>query len=61
MVVLLSSFMKDFRDSFLTAPILIGTSDEHDQSFKNPMKTLIKWFRKYIFLMNDIRHINTNI
>jgi hypothetical protein len=25
------------------------------------MKTLTKWLRKYIFWMNDIRHINTNI
>jgi hypothetical protein len=61
MVVLLSSFLKDFRESFLTAPILICTADERDRSYKNPMKTLIKWFRKYIFWMNAIRHINTNI
>ena len=60
MPVLLSSFLKDFRESFLTAPILLCTADEHDRSSKNPMKTLTKWFRKYIFWMNDIRHIYTN-
>jgi hypothetical protein len=61
MVVLLSSFLKDFVSHFLTAPILVCTADERERSYKNLMKTLIKWFRKHIFWMNDIRHINSNI
>jgi hypothetical protein len=41
--------LKEFGESFLTAPILICTADERDRSCKNPMETSIKWFRKYIF------------
>jgi hypothetical protein len=52
MTVLLSTFFKGFRESFLTTPILPYIADEHDRSYKNSMKTLTKWFRKYIFWMN---------
>jgi hypothetical protein len=53
MVVLLSSSLKDFSESFLATPILPCTADERDQSYKNLMKTLTKWFRNYIFWMNN--------
>jgi hypothetical protein len=61
MAVFLSSFLKGFHESFLTAPILPCTADECDQSYKNSMKILTKWFRNYIFWMNDIRYIYNNI
>jgi hypothetical protein len=61
MVVLLSALLKDFCEKFHTATILPCTTDECDRSYKNLMKTLIKWFRKYIFWKNDIRHINSDI
>ena len=61
MAALFSAFLKGFHELFLTAPILPCTTDERDLSYKNLMKTLTKWFRKYIFWMNDIRHIYTNI
>jgi hypothetical protein len=49
MVVLFSSFLKGFSESFLNASILLYTADERDRSYKNSMKTITKWFRKYIF------------
>ncbi len=45
----------------LTTPILPCTVDEHDQSFKNSMKTLTKWFKKCLFWINDIGDINIEI
>jgi hypothetical protein len=42
MVVLLSSFLKGFSESFLTPTILPCTEDERDEN-------ITKWFRKYIF------------
>jgi hypothetical protein len=61
MAALLSSFLKDFCELFLTAPILLCMVDECDRLSKNSMKTFIKWFRKNIFWINEIRHIYTNI
>jgi hypothetical protein len=63
MAVPLSSFLKGFRDLFLSPPILPCTADEHDQLYKNSMKKLQNGSES-IYILNEWHktlYVNANI
>ncbi len=58
MVVLLSSSLKDFPESFLAALILPCTADERViQKFNENINKMVQ----KLYILDEKRHINTNI
>jgi hypothetical protein len=61
MAFFLSSFLKGFRESFLTAPILPCTMDEHGRSYKYSMKRVASVDNFYQVRNNVIgKHLQYN-